>query len=111
MEDTDEATTAMEVDEERKAEPTTVLIDTTEKSLVAQAALKAGAELKKAQEKKRSASLKLALMLIGTMRLVSKPFRVHLLKGLLLQDEYFRSKGASVIEKQAMLAKKQGLEL
>ena len=54
---------------------------------------------KKESEAKRSASLKLVLMLVGTMRVVSKQFRVHLLKGMLLQDEYFKTKGTSVIAK------------
>ena len=62
-------------------------------------------------QKKRSASLKLALMLIGTMRVVSKSFRVHLLKGLLLQEEYFEAKGASVIQKQSDFNSAHGKQL
>lgn len=94
----------MEVDEERKEEvPQTIMIDTTEKGIAKKSEEKKNEETLKAEEKKRSASLKLALMLIGTMRLVSKSFRVNLLKGLLLEADYFQSKGSSVIDKQSQL--------
>lgn len=50
-------------------------------------------------------------MLIGTMRVVSKQFRVHLLKGMLLQEDYFQSKASSVIQKQSQVNGKQGKAL
>ena len=89
----------MEVDEERKVDeaPQTMMIDTTQDGIAKQAADKKEEEAKAASKTKRSASIKLALMLIGTMRLISKSFRVHLLKGLLLEADYFQSKGATAI--------------
>ena len=76
----------MDVDEESKDEPATMMIDTTQDGLKKRAQQQVSEEQKLEGQKKRSASLKLALMLIGTMRVVSKSFRVHLLKGLLLQS-------------------------
>ena len=72
----------MEVDEEQKSN--TVMIDTTQEGQDKAKAAKKTEEKKEEASAKRSASLKLALMLIGTMRVISKQFRVHLLKGMLL---------------------------
>ena len=46
-------------------------------------------------------------MLIGTMRVISKGFRVDLLKGLLLQEDYFTAKGAQMLQKQAEMNTKK----
>jgi len=85
-EDEDETVAAevlgMDVDEGRQE--ATIMIDTTAEGLKRRAAEVKSEQEKAAALKKRSASLKLVLMLIGTMRLISKSFRVHLLKGLLL---------------------------
>ena len=101
----------MDVDEESKDEPATMMIDTTQDGLKKRAQQQVSEEQKLEGQKKRSASLKLALMLIGTMRVVSKSFRVHLLKGLLLQEEYFEAKGASVIQKQSEFNAAHGKQL
>lgn len=79
--------------------PKTVMIDTTAAGQLKEEQEKKALDIKEKTEAKRSASLKLVLMLVGTMRVVSKQFRVHLLKGMLLQDEYFKTKGTSVISK------------
>jgi len=56
-------------------------------------------EKKEAESRKRSDSIKLQLLLIGAVRLISqedgksKSFVVHLLKGMLFKDEYFKKKG------------------
>ena len=47
-------------------------------------------------------------MLIGTMRLLSKAFRVHLLKGLLDTEHYFKQKGNTILQKQSQVY--QGLK-
>ena len=67
------------------------MIDTTDKK-----AEKKTDKLTEDKEK-RSQSLKLALMLIGTMRVISKNFRIHLLKGMLLPEDYFDVKGTSML--------------
>lgn len=62
-------------------------------------------EKKEAESRKRSDSIKLQLLLIGAVRLISqedgksKSFVVHLLKGMLFKDEYFKKKGQTVIKK------------
>ena len=85
----------------------TMMIDTTSGGLVRHA------HAKKAEDAKnqRSASLKLSLMLIGTMRLLSKAFKVHLLKGLLDQEEFFRKKGDSLLSKQKLAHERRQLQL
>lgn len=100
----------MEVDEERK-ESVTMQIDTTEAGLNRAVQQKKADDSKVESEKKRSASLKLALMLIGTMRLVSPLIRVHFLKGLLQQEDFFKTKGSTVIQKQSEHNAKMGKEL
>ena len=89
----------MEVDEESRGQdeaPQITMIDTTGAGIAKIAKANKDEEAKK----KRSASLKLSLMLIGTMRLLSKAFKVHLLKGLLDQEDFFRKKGDSLLIKQ-----------
>lgn len=89
----------MEVDEESRGQdeaPQITMIDTTGAGIAKTAKANKDEEAKK----KRSASLKLSLMLIGTMRLLSKAFKVHLLKGLLDQEDFFRKKGDSLLIKQ-----------
>ena len=73
-----------------------MMIDTTAKGSGA-AAEQQSEDKKLEAQKKRSASLKLALILIGTMRVIPKSFRVHLLKSMLLQEDYFKAKGATMI--------------
>ena len=49
-------------------------------------------------------------MLIGAMRMVPKPFRVHLLKGLLQQSQ-MAGTGSAVIQKQAQLSTRLGIQI
>ena len=64
-------------------------------------------ELKASESKKRSDSIRLQLLLIGATRLIAgddaknKTFVVHLLKGMLFKDDYFKKKGSTVIKKQS----------
>ena len=62
----------MEVDEESKQQPATMLIDTTQEGMDKAVNDKKVEEKKLAAQNKRSSSLKLALILIGTMRVISK---------------------------------------
>lgn len=93
------ADVAME-DAQEEAVASTMMIDTTQNASNKAPIAKGASE---AHQAKRSASLKLALMLIGTMRVISKGFRIDLLKGLLLQEDYFATKGSNVIQLQADL--------
>ena len=62
----------------------TMMIDTTQADGLGKPPTKQAISKSDDAKLKRSASQKLALMLIGTMRIISKGFRVDLLKGLLL---------------------------
>lgn len=59
----------------------------------------------------KSDQLKLALVIIGAMRIMAdfrkKAFAAHLLKGVLLQED-FSQRGSSVIEKQSKLLADRG---
>lgn len=89
----------------------TMMIDTTQNDGIAKTGKAKEADSSEEAKLKRSASLKLALMLIGTMRVISKGFRVDLLKGLLLQEDYFTAKGSQMIQKQTDLNTKLGKQL
>ena len=74
-------------------------------------------ELKASESKKRSDSIRLQLLLIGATRLIAgddaknKTFVVHLLKGMLFKDDYFKKKGSTVIKKQSDITEESKQEM
>ena len=104
MEDANEAAAG-------QAQAQTMMIDTTQADGLAKSPTKQTQSKSDDAKLKRSASQKLALMLIGTMRIISKGFRVDLLKGLLLQEDYFAVKGSHCIQKQSEYNSKTGKQL
>ena len=73
---------------------------------------------KEAESRKRSDSIKLQLLLIGAVRLIvtqedtrNKTFVIHLLKGMLFKDDYFKKKGQTVLKKQADLQNQSESEM
>ena len=74
-------------------------------------------KLKEADSRKRSDSIRLQLLLIGATRLIAandsknKTFVVHLLKGMLFKDDYFKKKGSTVIKKQSDLVQESEKEM
>ena len=104
----------------QEEEPTEMMIDTT--SAGVEKAKKESEEkqqkkLKETQSKKRSDSIKLQLLLIGATRLIAsedsknKTFVVHLLKGMLFKDDYFKKKGSTILKKQADLEQESEKEM
>ena len=62
-------------------------------------------KVRETRERRRMDSIRLQLLLTGTMRLIAssdkkqKPFIVHLLKGLFFKDAYFKKKGSTMMKK------------
>ena len=113
VEEQKEEQPAAEAVEEEKVEESTMMIDTTNAGVERARKEKADKEQKKQKaedSKKRADSIKLQLLLIGAIRLIAaddqrnnKTFIVHLLKGMLFKDDYFKRKGSTMMKKQTDL--------